>query len=105
MTADLPDLTTDPRALKVTKKPIPVSVAFAPADGVCGTLEGPVRYRAGDAILTGVQGEHWPIQRDAFLASYAPVPPTRAGEDGSYDIRLDWKPVVVTRYQPMVRKY
>jgi succinate dehydrogenase / fumarate reductase flavoprotein subunit len=28
-----------------------------------------------------------------------------ATEDGSYDIRLDWKPVVVTRYQPMVRKY
>jgi succinate dehydrogenase / fumarate reductase flavoprotein subunit len=28
-----------------------------------------------------------------------------AGTDGSYDIRLDWKPVVVTRYQPMVRKY
>ena len=28
-----------------------------------------------------------------------------AEEDGSYDIRLDWKPVVVTRYQPMVRKY
>jgi len=27
------------------------------------------------------------------------------GEDGAYDIRLDWKPVVVTRYQPMVRKY
>jgi succinate dehydrogenase / fumarate reductase, flavoprotein subunit len=26
-------------------------------------------------------------------------------EDGGYDIRLDWKPVVVTRYQPMVRKY
>ncbi|WP_051452535.1 succinate dehydrogenase flavoprotein subunit [Actinospica robiniae] len=28
-----------------------------------------------------------------------------AKEDGSYEIRLDWKPVVVTRYQPMVRKY
>ena len=28
-----------------------------------------------------------------------------AGPDGSYEIRLDWKPVVVTRYQPMVRKY
>jgi succinate dehydrogenase / fumarate reductase flavoprotein subunit len=28
-----------------------------------------------------------------------------ATQDGSYDIRLDWKPVVVTRYQPMVRKY
>jgi succinate dehydrogenase / fumarate reductase flavoprotein subunit len=28
-----------------------------------------------------------------------------AEADGSYEIRLDWKPVVVTRYQPMVRKY
>jgi len=28
-----------------------------------------------------------------------------AAQDGDYDIRLDWKPVVVTRYQPMVRKY
>jgi succinate dehydrogenase / fumarate reductase flavoprotein subunit len=28
-----------------------------------------------------------------------------ANEDGSYEIRLDWKPVVVTRYQPMERKY
>jgi succinate dehydrogenase / fumarate reductase flavoprotein subunit len=28
-----------------------------------------------------------------------------ANEDGTYDIRLDWKPVVVTRYQPMERKY
>ncbi len=28
-----------------------------------------------------------------------------AQPDGSYDIRLDWKPVTVTRYQPMVRKY
>jgi succinate dehydrogenase / fumarate reductase flavoprotein subunit len=28
-----------------------------------------------------------------------------AKADGSYEIRLDWKPVVVTRYQPMVRKY
>src|SRR5579859_1341979 len=28
-----------------------------------------------------------------------------ANEDGSHEIRLDWKPVVVTRYQPMERKY
>jgi succinate dehydrogenase / fumarate reductase, flavoprotein subunit len=28
-----------------------------------------------------------------------------AGADGSYEIRLGWKPVVVTRYQPMERKY
>jgi hypothetical protein len=80
----LPDLTADPRALKVSKKPLPVRAAFASVDGVCETLEGPVRYRAGDAILTGVKGEHWPVKRDAFLASYEPVPPTRAGEGGGY---------------------
>jgi succinate dehydrogenase / fumarate reductase, flavoprotein subunit len=28
-----------------------------------------------------------------------------AAADGSYDIRLGWKPVIVTRYQPMERKY
>jgi hypothetical protein len=51
---------------------------------VCETLEGPVRFRAADAILTGIQGEHWPVQRNLFLASYEPVPPTKAGENGSY---------------------
>ncbi len=28
-----------------------------------------------------------------------------SGADGSYEIRLGWKPVTVTRYQPMERKY
>jgi hypothetical protein len=80
----LPDLGADPNALRVCKKPIPVRVEFATADGVCTTLEGPVHYRAGDAILTGVRGEHWPVERDWFSSSYQPVPPTRAGENGSY---------------------
>ena len=80
----LPDLAADPRALCVCKRPDPLEVAFAPADGVCATLEGPVRYRAGDAILTGSQGEQWPVRRDLFLASYEPVPPTAAGQSGSY---------------------
>ena len=84
MTDMLPDLSADPRALRVCKKPIPVRVEFATADGVCATLEGPVSYRAGDAILTGVRGEHWPVERDWFSSSYEPVQPTRAGENGSY---------------------
>ena len=42
------------------------------------------RVRAGDAVLTGVRGEHWPVQRHLFLASYAPVPPTEAGQDVIY---------------------
>jgi hypothetical protein len=81
---DLPDLAADPRTLRVCKRPDPVPVRFAAADGVCETLEGPVRYRAGDAILTGGQGEHWPVQADSFQSGYEPVPPTSAGQDGTY---------------------
>jgi len=81
---DPPDLAADPRALHVCKKPIPVRAEFAAADGVCETLEGPVRFQAGDAILTGGRGERWPVGREAFRASYEPVPPTCAGENGEY---------------------
>ena len=79
-----PDLTADPRALYVRKRPLPVRVVFASVDGVCETLEGPVQYRRCDAILTGSRGEHWPVSRDSFLGSYEPLPPTSAGQDGSY---------------------
>jgi len=81
---DLPDLAADPRALRVCKKPLAVRAEFAAADGTCETLEGPVRYRAGDAILSGTRGERWPVDRATFRANYQPVPPTRAGEDGDY---------------------
>jgi hypothetical protein len=84
VTGDLPDLAADPRALRVCKKPTPVEVEFAIAYGVCETLEGPVRFQAGDAILTGVQGERWPVPRHLFVSSYEPVPPTPAGENGNY---------------------
>lgn len=84
MTSALPDLAADPRALRVRKKPIAVKTEFAAKDGVCDTLEGPVRYRAGDALLTGIQGERWPVGRDVFLSSYEPIAPTRAGENGTY---------------------
>jgi hypothetical protein len=84
VTDAVPDLAADPDALRVLKKPVPVVVAFAISDGICETLEGPVRYQAGDAILKGVQGEYWPMQRSAFLASYKAVPPTRSQENGLY---------------------
>jgi len=84
VTAALPNLAADPRALRVRKKPIPVQTEFAAKNGVCETLEGPVRYRAGDALLTGVQGERWPVSRDLFFSSYEPIPPTKPGENGTY---------------------
>src|SRR5581483_7170590 len=81
---DLPDLAIDPRTLHVRKRPVPVTARFARTAGVCNTLEGPVRYRRGDALLTGSRGEQWPMSREAFLRSYAPEPPTAAGADGTY---------------------
>lgn len=84
MTDELPDLAAASHALRVSKKPIPVQVEFATDDGTCETLEGAVRFRAGDAILTGVRGEHWPVSRETFLASYQAVPPTQAGHNGAY---------------------
>lgn len=68
----------------VRRKPTPVDVAFARRGGVCETLEGQVRYHAGDAILTGMRGERWPVTRASFDTTYEAVPPTRPGHDGSY---------------------
>jgi hypothetical protein len=73
-----------PNAFRAIKKLIPVSVTFATQDGELATLEGQVKYQSGDALLTGVEGEQWPVQHDKFLASYTPVLPLTAGSDGSY---------------------
>ncbi len=77
-------LDADQNALLVQKKAIPVSVHFAGTDGVCVTKEGDVFFKSGDAIMTGVEGEQWPIERSKFDASYQPISPTKTGEDGQY---------------------
>ena len=74
----------DPAAVQVLKRPISVAVEFAKSTGVIDSLEGAVHYHLGDAILTGVQGEHWTVQREKFEQSYAPVEPTSAGNNGFY---------------------
>jgi hypothetical protein len=80
----LPDLEHHPDALRLVKRPIEVQVSFAESDSLIETLEGHVRCQAGDAILTGVEGERWPVERSQFLDAYAPVPPTVSGEGGTY---------------------
>lgn len=78
------DLARDPTAASFRKRPVLVAVQFAAAPGTVQTLEGPVRYAAGDALLTGVEGERWPVARAHFERAYAPVPPVRMGEPGGY---------------------
>ena len=40
--------------------------------------------KAGDAILTGIHGEHWRVSKARFAEKYRPVAPTQAAEDGTY---------------------
>jgi hypothetical protein len=61
-----------------------VQVKFATQDCVVQSQEGLVHAKAGDAILTGVHGEHWRVSKSRFAEKYRAAPPTRAGEDGTY---------------------
>lgn len=63
-------------------------VKFASESGVHSTLEGPVQYNVGDAIVTGAVGESWPIGRATFESTYEPEPPLTMGEDGWYRKRV-----------------
>ncbi|MDL2268305.1 PGDYG domain-containing protein [Desulfovibrio sp. OttesenSCG-928-G15] len=71
-------------SMPVVKKPVPVVAEFASTPGVLHTLEGPVGYEQGDAILTGIAGERWPMQRTHFCNDYLPIAPTEQGENGTY---------------------
>lgn len=78
------NLENDPSAHKVVKRSVTVQVTFAVVDGEIQTLEGPVKYKKDDAILTGVEGEKWPVRKEKFLKTYSPVPSVNAGENGPY---------------------
>ena len=52
------------------KRAVEISFRKADTDGVCATKEGPVSYQTGDALMTGTQGETWPIAADKFAATY-----------------------------------
>lgn len=78
-----PDLRSDPAARPYIKT-ADVEVIFAESDGFIQTIEGKVSYRQGDAILTGVRGEKWPVARMGFEASYEPAPSSIAGKPGRY---------------------
>ncbi len=77
-------VSNDPAHVTASKKPIKVRVKFALSPIVIETLEGPVFAATGDAIVTGTQGERWPVGRERFLTKYLPVSPTISGGDGFY---------------------
>ena len=72
-----------------------VQVAFANEALDIETLEGPVKCKAGDAIVTGVHRERWPIERLRFLATYEAADGVVMFQPGFYRR----KPTVVTAKQ------
>ncbi len=77
------DLGRDPAARAVAKSEV-VTVDFATADGVLQSRVGPNHYAAGDALITGSDGDRWSVRRTIFDAKYAPEPGTTAGHPGAY---------------------
>lgn len=77
------DLRNDPQAHTYVKNEV-VHVDFAPADGALQSREGPNRYAATDAIVTGSTGDIWSVTRARFDAKYEPLPPLQHGQNGAY---------------------
>ncbi|MDA0572305.1 PGDYG domain-containing protein [Burkholderia gladioli] len=78
------DLRTDPAAQRVVKDET-VEVAFAAEAGELMSLEGPNRYAAGDAIVTGSTGDRWVVSRERFDDKYLPAAEGLAhGDAGPY---------------------
>jgi hypothetical protein len=79
-----PDLSEDRAALRARKRAVAVQVELADIDGTLPTQEGAVNYSTGDALLTDIDGQRWPVARDTFDINYAPIAPTRPGKRGRY---------------------
>ncbi len=80
------DLATDSAAASYVKTEI-VAVTFARQAGELMSLEGPNRYAAGDALITGSTGSRWSVSRQRFELKYAPVPPACMGDEGRYQAK------------------
>jgi len=74
----------NPRRVEARKVEHTVQVRFTPVACIVETAEGSVQAKPGDAIITGIAGEHWRVSRGRFHEKYRPVPPTLEGESGPY---------------------
>lgn len=80
------DLTQDCSAALFVKDEV-VDVVFAKRAGELISREGPNRFEAGDALITGSTGDRWSVSRGRFDAKYLPVASAVAGEDGLYQAK------------------
>lgn len=55
------------------KKPIPIEAVQQTAPFKTQTLEGELEGKAGDYLVTGVNGEQYPVDREIFEKTYYEV--------------------------------
>jgi hypothetical protein len=55
------------------KVPVIVDAYQVWEDTYIDTLEGRMHASPGDWIVTGIQGEQWPVKPDIFALTYEPV--------------------------------
>lgn len=56
--------------MKYVKKPIPVEAFQTKKEYIFHTLEGDMKANIGDWILTGINGEQWPVKDEIFKKTY-----------------------------------
>jgi hypothetical protein len=75
-----PDLSQDSDAFETAKRPIPLEFRVTEEDETIETKEGSVNAKAGDAVMTGTEGEQWPIPREKFEQTYDVLGPALAAK-------------------------
>ena len=58
------------KIVKAIKKPIIVNAEQVETETTIHTIEGPLTAKPGDWIITGVEGEKWPVKKDIFEKTY-----------------------------------
>ena len=58
---------------KFRKRPVVIEAIRLTAPHTVRTLEGAMRGRVGDYLVTGVRGEQYPVKAEIFEATYEPV--------------------------------
>lgn len=58
------------KKVKVIKKPIPVNARQVKEKTIVNTIEGQLTAQPGDWIITGVDGEEWPVKKSIFEKTY-----------------------------------
>lgn len=81
------DLRIDSKAGSYVKHEV-VGVEFAAAAGLLVSRVGPNHYQAGDALVSGMDGDRWCVSRDRFDLKYEPLPGLAHGQPGRYQNRL-----------------